>query len=248
MKKLLVLGLAIAAIAVTGALTASAASAAVGEFDFACNIDTECFVNGEQKTENVFTVNGGVVKCTKAVFSGKSTAAEGGTTVTTKGTTNHDWAIHILKIHPEYSGCTFVGQTATVTTTGCFYTLTATSRTVGTVTIFCEGSNVITIEAITSKCTVKIGTQSPANNFLDFTREEASGLRDVLVTSTVGTETHAEGHTGIAYTSSKGACGTSGENGYYRGTVTEKTYLNEAHTTQVSGTIVETVSATEIVE
>ncbi|HEY1853543.1 MAG TPA: hypothetical protein VGG40_03065 [Solirubrobacterales bacterium] len=132
MKKLIVLGLAIAAMAVTGALTASAASAAVGEFDFACNIDTECFVNGEQKTENVFNFNGGVFKCTKTVLSGKSTAAEGGTTVTTKGTTNHDWAIHVLKLHPEYSGCTALGETLKVTTTGCFYTLTATSRTVGT--------------------------------------------------------------------------------------------------------------------
>jgi hypothetical protein len=248
MKKLLVLGLAIAAMAVTGALTASAASAAVGEFDFACNIDTECFVNGEQKTENVFTVNGGVVKCTKAVFSGKSTAAEGGTTVTTKNTTNHDWAIHILKIHPEYTGCTFIGQTATVNTTGCFYTLTATSRTAGTVIISCEGTNVITVTATTAGCTVKVGPQTPANNVVDFAKEEAGGLKDILVTSTVGTETHAAGHTGIVYTSSGGACGTSGENGYYRGTVTEKAYSDSAHTKQVSGTIVETVSATEIVE
>ncbi|HEY1853542.1 MAG TPA: hypothetical protein VGG40_03060 [Solirubrobacterales bacterium] len=253
MKKLLVLGLAIAAIAVTGALTASAASAAVGEFDFACNIDTECFVNGEQKTENVFTVNGGVVKCTKAVFSGKSTAAEGGTTVTTKGTTNHDWAIHILKIHPEYTGCTFIGQTAEVTTTGCFYTLSVTvSVTInqwsGSVTISCEGTNVITVKAVTAGCTVKVGPQTPANNVVDFTKEEAGGLKDILVTSTVGTETHAAGHTGIVYTSSGGACGASGENGYYRGTVTEKAYSDSAHTKQVSGTIVETVSATEIVE
>jgi hypothetical protein len=65
---------------------------------------------------------------------------------------------------------------------------------------------------------------------------------------TVGTETHAAGHTGIKYTSSGGVCGASGENGYIRGTVTEKAYSNEAHTKQVSGTIVETVSATEIVE
>jgi hypothetical protein len=234
--------------AVTGALTASAASAAVGEFDFACNIDTECFVNGEQKTENVFTFNGFSFKCTKAVFSGKSTAAEGGTTVTTKGTTNHDWAIHILKLHPEYSGCTFIGQPITVVTTGCFYTLTATSRTAGTMAISCEAGKEIVFEATTAGCTIKIGAQTPANNVVDFTKEEAGGLRDILVTLTVGTETHAAGHTGIKYTSSGGFCGTSGENAFLRGTVTEKAYSNEKHTTQVSGTIVETVSATEIVE
>jgi hypothetical protein len=249
MKKLLVLGLTILAMSAAGALTASAASAAAGEFDFACNIDTECFTHGEQATENIFTVNGGNVKCTKAVFDDKSSVAEGGTTVTTKGTTNHDWAIHVLKVHPEYSGCTFVGQTANITTTGCFYTITATSRTTGTATISCEGTKEITVEAATSKCTVKVGAQTPANNMVSFTNGEAGGLMDVLVTAEVGSGPPlGTGHTGIKYTSSGGACGTSGENGFYRGTVTEKAYNSEKHTTQVSGTVVETVSATEIVE
>jgi hypothetical protein len=247
MKKFVLLCLAISAMAATGALTASAASAAAGEFDFACNIDEPCFVHGEQKTTNEFFVNGGVVKCTKAVFDGKSTAAEGGTTVTTKGTTNHDWAIHVLKVHPEYSGCTFIGQTATVTTTGCNYTITATSRTAGTVVIDCESGKSIVVEAATSKCTVTVGAQTPTNNALDL-KNETGTPRSVLVTSTVGTETHAEGNTGIHYTSSGTACGKSGENGYYRGSVLENAYSNEAHTKQVSGTIVETVSATEIVE
>ncbi|HEY1853544.1 MAG TPA: hypothetical protein VGG40_03070 [Solirubrobacterales bacterium] len=248
MKKFLILGFAIAAMAVTGALTAASAAAAVGEFDSACKIDSECFFHADQKTESLTTFSGGVLKCTKATLDGKSTAAEGGTTVTTKGTSNHDWAIHVLKLHPEYADCTFIGQTANVTTAGCNYTITATSRTAGTITISCEVGSEIIVEAVTSKCTIKIPAQTPANNVVDFTKEETGGLRSILITTTVGTSPLGSGHTGLKYTSSGGACGASGENGFCRGTALEKAYSNEAHTSQVSGTIVETVSATEISE
>ena len=247
MKKLIAIGLALAAMASFGAVGAASASAAAGEIDFACNQATACTFHGLQKTQNVFRVNGGTVKCTTATFLGGSSAAEGGTAVTTEVGGATDWAIHTAKTKPTYTGCTFNGLTATVTTTGCFYNLTAASKTAGTATVGCEAGKSIVVNVNSGVCTITVGAQTPVNNAVDYAVEEAEGKKDVLVTATVGTEIPVKGAvSGIKYTSSGGACGESGENGSYRGSVTVKAYNNAELTTQISGTLVETTATGKI--
>jgi hypothetical protein len=242
MRKLIAIGLALAATTSFGALGAASASAAAGEIDFACNQDTACTFHGLQKAQTKFRVNGGTVTCTNDTFLGGTTAAAGGTTVITEGG-GKDWAIHTVKVVPTYSGCIFNGLAATVSTTGCFYNLTAASKTAGTETIGCEAGKNIVISVPSGPCTITIGAQTPVNNAVDYTVEEAEGKKDVLVTLTVGTEIPVKGAvSGITYTSSGGVCGESGQNGSSRGSVTLKAYKSAeiVAANQISGTLVET--------
>jgi hypothetical protein len=238
MKKILALCLALSAMVAVGALSAGSASAAAGEIDLACHTGADsCFLFGEQTTTNVFTVTGGNVKCTSAKFTGEGT---GGTTATTVVSKEADWTFHTVTVHPEYSGCTAFGQAATITTTGCNYNLTASSKTAGNASIECETGKLITIKANTAGCTVTVGAQTPANNKVDYENSGTGSEKDVLVTATVGTST-----AGITYTSSGGICGASGTNGTYTGTVTEKCWKNAKHTEQAPCTLVETKASGE---
>jgi hypothetical protein len=179
---------------------------------------------------------------------GGSSAAEGGTTVLTESGAA-DWAIHTLKMTPTYTGCTFFGLAATVTTTGCFYNITATSKTTGTLTIGCEAGKSIVINVNSGACTITIGAQTPVNNDVDFAVEELEGKKDFLVTDTIGTEIPVKGaKSGIKYTSSGGACGESGENGSARGSMTIRAYKSEKieAANQISGTLVETLASGKI--
>jgi hypothetical protein len=221
----------------------------IGEIDFACHVNPlhECYYFGEQVGENTVTVNGGTLKCTTAKFTGASTETNGGTTQETAeliggvwvGTGELDWVTHELTVHPEYGGCKAFGQNVTITTTGCNYITTLTSRTIGTERIECEAGKSIVLKGNTTGCTVTIGAQTPANNAIDASSEGTP--KDVKFTETVGTEPLGSGKTGITYTSSGGACGASGENGTFRGTVTEKCFKESAHKTQAPCTEVETV-------
>jgi hypothetical protein len=238
MKKILALCLAISAMAAIGGLSASSASAAAGEIDLACHTGADsCFLFGEQATENIFHVNGGNVKCTSAKFTGEGT---GGTTATTVVSKEADWAFHTVTVHPEYGGCTAFGQNVTITTTGCNYNLTASSKTAGNASIECETGKLITIKGNTTGCTVTVGAQTPGNNKVEYANGGTGSEKDVLVTAKVGEEA-----SGITYTSSGGACGTSGTNGTYRGTVTEKCWTTSAHKTQAPCTLVETKASGE---
>jgi hypothetical protein len=239
MKKILALCLAISAMAVVGGLSAASASAAAGEIDLACHTGVEsCFLFGEQASENIFHVNGGNVKCTTAKFTGEGTS---GTTATTVVSGESDWTFHQVTVHPEYGSCTAFGQSVTITTTGCNYNLTASSTTAGNAAIECESGKLITIKGQTTGCTVTVAAQTPGNNSVDYANGGTGSGKDVLVTATVGTET-----SGITYTSSGGACGTSGTNGTYRGTVTEKCWKNAAHTEPAPCTLVTTNAAGKI--
>jgi hypothetical protein len=249
MKKIIALCLAISAMGMVGALSAAPASAAVGEIDLACHSGiNNCFLFGEQVGENVFTVNGGTVKCTTATFTGEGT---GGTTAKTKGVSpeTKDWTWHLVTVHPVYSGCKAFGQNVTISTTGCNFNLTATSKTVGTAVVECEKEKNITIKGNTTGCTVTVGAQTPTNNVVDFANAGTGETKDVTVTATIGTEPVEKGKaTGITYTSTGGACGEGGSNGTYRGSVTEKCFNSAEHKTQVACTLVETVNAAGEIE
>jgi hypothetical protein len=241
MKKILALCLALVAMAAVGGLSAASASAAAGEIDLACHTGADsCFLFGEQATENVLTLNGGSLKCTSAKFTGEGT---GGTTATTVTSKEADWTFHTVTLHPEYGGCTAFGQNITITTTGCNYKLTASSKTAGNVSIECETGKLITLKGNTTGCTITIGAQTPGNNKVEYANSGTGSEKDVLVTEKVGEATSGGG---ITYTSSGGACGTSGTNGTIRGTITEKCWTTSAHKTQAPCTLVETKASGEI--
>jgi hypothetical protein len=235
MKKILALCLALSAMAAVGALSASPASAVAGEIDLACHTGADsCFLFGEQATENVFTVNGGPLHCTSAKFTGAGT---GGTTATTTASKELDWTFHQVTVHPEYGGCNLFGQTLNITTTGCNFVFTASSKTAGNTTIECEAGKAIEIKGNTTGCTLKVGAQTPTTSTVDYANGGTGSEKDVLATLTVA---------GITYTSTGGACGTSGTNGTYTGSVTEKCWKNSKHTEQAPCTLVETKASGEI--
>jgi hypothetical protein len=150
---------------------------------------------------------------------------------------------------PTYIGCTYNGIATTVTTTGCFYNLTALSKTAGTLTIGCEAGKSIVINVGAGSCIHTIEAQTPVNNVVDFAVEESEGKKDFLVTDTIGTEIPVKGaKSGIKYTSSGGICGESGENGSYRGSMTIRAYKNSEITpaNQINGTLVETLAGGKI--
>lgn len=229
-RNLKIVGLAVMAVLAVSAVYASAASAAL--FHSEAQV-TE--LTGEQKTQNVFTVNGGTVKCEIAKFAGKITATGGSGT---------NWTSETVTVHPTYETCTGFGQNVTINTgteaAGCNYVLNAN----GTIDkIECAEGQKIVITGKTTGCTVTVGPQvkgttagTLVNPNVDYTNEGSKTTRDVLVTATVGNEgtAHTSGSiSGVLYTSSGGACGASGNNGSYRGTVTVRGYSNPEHTVQV---------------
>jgi hypothetical protein len=241
MKKILALCLALSAMTAVGALSASSASAAAGEIDLACHTGADsCFLFGEQATENTFQINGGTLKCTSAKYTGEGT---GGTTATTTVSHELDWTFHTVTLHPEFSGCTGFGQSVTITTTGCNWNFTASSKTAGNMTIECEAGRAITITGNTTDCMITIGAQTPANNNVDFANAGTGSGKDVTVTLTVGSVPLSSG---FVYSSTGGACGPGGTNGALRGMVTEKCWKNAKHTEQAPCTLVETKASGEI--
>jgi hypothetical protein len=203
-RNLKALGLALVAVLAITAVSASAAQAA-HRFTSESSVT---FLKGEQKTENVFTTNGGTVRCTTARFeSGELKGTE----------------LSSVTVHPTYSGCTafgFIG--ATVNTEGCNYIIDAAGEgEMGTSTIECEAGHEIVVTAGT--CTVKVPAQTPGTPTVDFTNEGSGATASILVTATVEK---------IKYTSSGGICGASGENGTYTGTVLTKGFKTSKFTEQ----------------
>jgi hypothetical protein len=119
-----------------------------------------------------------------------------------------------VTVHPEYSGCLAFGRNATVDTGGCNYILYA----IGTADIECEAGKSIVITVPSGPCNVTVGPQTGLSS-IGYTNV-AGG--DVLVEANVG---------GIVYTSTGGACGPSGNNGTYTGTVLAQGFSNSTHTT-----------------
>jgi hypothetical protein len=205
MRRFKLMGVAVVAVLALTAVSAAAASAHTFK-----TASSPTFLNGEQVTKNVFTVEGGTVKCTGAVFtSGEITGT----------------SLSSVTVHPSYSGCTAFGQEAEVntgtSTNGCNYELTAE----GKVSIKCVGTATgIVVKAKTAGCTVTVKGNSTENQNLgtvSYANKTDGSFTDVEVTAAV---------TGIKYTSSGGICGASGTAGGYTGSVLEKGYKNTTFT------------------
>jgi hypothetical protein len=200
----LVVGLA--ALLAFGAMSASAASASA---QFHAE-SSPTFFKGEQETKNVLTTTGGTFKCTGADF----TSGE------VRGT-----SFETLQVHPEYTGCTGLGQQAVVNSYGCYFGMSANSAGVGALRINCETGKQITMTWLTAGCTWTIGAQTPANDLISYENQGTGAQRRIVVTF------HLEG---IQYTSSGGLCGASGTNGTLTGSFLLKGYNTAAFATQHS--------------
>jgi hypothetical protein len=142
-RNIKVFGLALVAVFAMSAVVASAASA--NAFMSEGNVTAAITANQIKGEDHVFSVEGNKVECETAKFatSGEVASPTGEITV-----------------HPTYSGCTafsFVG--ASVTTTGCDYTLKVgglieTGKYNGKLNLTCSGSNKIVISAGPCEATV----------------------------------------------------------------------------------------------
>lgn len=193
--------LACVACASLGGSLASAAQAATFHAE-----SSPTYLLGSQSTENVFTFDGRSIECADTTLTGELTGTE---------------ADRLEGVHPEYSDCTAVGLEATVTTTGCDYTLyepTGSEPYAGTMGILCKGGHKMEFVFGLGVCTVTVGTQGLLGT-VTYT-DKKSG---VLVTFDVS------GITGQV-SGSEEVCGTGGsQEGTYTGSVLVKGYSDPAH-------------------
>jgi hypothetical protein len=163
------------------------------------------WLKGEQTGKHVFVFASGVVKCSKALFTGGKVTGLSASTVV---------------VHPKYSECVGWGWPVVVTT-GCDFELSATSSTVGAMRIVCEAGAEITIEVPIAGCSIKIPGQTPSMPTVDYTDEGSGSSRSVLLGFDAG---------GLTYTSSGGPCGTSGAAATYMGSASTRAYGSEVFT------------------
>jgi hypothetical protein len=185
-KKFRVLAIVVFALSALGAANASAAiftATATGE------------IAGQATEPQVFTVNGGQIKCLNAALTG---------TIKELSQTQQEITI-------KYSSCTAFGFNTVDISSGTFMSTTS-----GQVHVLSP----ITITPTffgASVCTVTIGIQTTGpvsyiNNHI------YTGSEEKTTTTTDPTHiTTAPLATGITYTSSGGPCGASGNNGTYSG-------------------------------
>jgi hypothetical protein len=193
-RNLKIVALAAMAILAVSAVAAQAASAAA----YNSNSPTgNTNISGEQSTTNEFSVTTGIVKCSKAVFTGTQAGNEASS----------------ITVHPEYSGCKLAGIAATVTTTGCNYKFEKTGGneaegTSNKVAVVCETGKSITVSK--EGCTVTVGSQS--------------GLETVKITNSNPNVTVTANVAKIAYSESGATCSAPGSHtdGTYKGSVIEK--------------------------
>jgi hypothetical protein len=137
-----VVGLSLAVVLATMAVSAAAASAA--EFNAA---ESPAKVNAINEGNHVFTAGiVGSISCKKATFTGEEFKA-----VPTKEVT----------VTPSYTECTFLGVSTVVNTNGCDYTFTEPTGTgpfTGKVDVGCPTGKSIEFEALS--CRVKVGAQT----------------------------------------------------------------------------------------
>jgi hypothetical protein len=155
MKRIRLIGLTVAAVCALGALFATSAFATLPEFR------AESYpVVEKSKNTNIhgFSIAAGAVVslCKSATFN---TGEEGAVNPTKESET--------ITVHPIYSECFITipagNSEATVSTTGCNYTLRAKSpgTSGGEVKVVCSGTNKITVTDNTlPACKTKVGTQT----------------------------------------------------------------------------------------
>jgi hypothetical protein len=186
------LALAVVAGLLLSILTTSSASAAGERF----HSEVEpTIVTGLNTNTHVFSPPGAPVECTEATFRG------------TTGLKTEALAI----VHPTYFGCTFLGEPATVLTTGCSYVIR--SETVsGKLPVETECLAGFAIKVKVPACTLTFGPQKNTGGVI-VTNEGSGVTRDVKVVS----------ETGATFSKSGSLCFlVSGTTGTYKGTATVK--------------------------
>jgi hypothetical protein len=164
-RNLKALGLALIALGAFGAIMASGASAA-GE-RFHCEVEP-CTITATSEANHVFSAGETAVVCTHAEFKGTAT-------VLTEAS---------QEVHPTYSGCTFLGESAKVETNNCNYKFG--SETVNghlPVNIVCTGTS--KIKVVTSACTLSFGSQTTTGG-VTVTNSGSGSSRTSTVSSTTG--------------------------------------------------------------
>lgn len=222
------LGLAVGAVFAMNAMIASAAQA--GTFDYRAG-EYPAIITAAQIGEHTFEVdtvdpNNDAVKCKDSTFTGALSEAEANEGV--------------VRVTPTYTECKAFGLTATVTTTGCTYTIrptatiTAPHEFTGLVDLHCESGKFIKVT--TATCEIQVTEQTNlAHVILTNDTAVAPAKDDVTLTADV---------TGIAYHVTKDGIGcplTGVEtrvDGVYKGETTV-TAENEA-SSQVNFTVIHT--------
>lgn len=225
-RKYKALGLALMAVFAFGAFSAQGASATPLTVE-PSNL-AKVFITGTTDTVggiHKLSLGGGLsVECTHALYKGSATVVSG--------------AVNEITLTPEYTGCKAFGfATADVKHNGCTYTLTTPTKIVGGVTwhpsqihVICPAGKKIEITPTSfgaSVCTVSIGEQTPTAGHLVGHNAGTSSAMDITDEATVE---------GIAFTSTGGACGASGNTASFSGNTTGTCYKNEAHTEPVNCT------------
>jgi hypothetical protein len=208
-RNLKALGLALVALVALSALVASSASAAGERF----HSEVEpTILTGTNTNTHVFAAGSAHVECTEATFRGTAT-------LKTEATQT---------VHPTYNGCTFLGEPATVDTTGCNYVFS--SETVaGVLPVEIECTSGYAIKVTSPGCTLTFGAQKNTGG-VTVTNEGSGTTRDSKVVSS----------TGATFTKSGSLCFlVSGTTGTYTGTTTVKGFKDEG----VTGPIDETEGA-----
>ncbi len=226
LRKVMRVAAVCAALCALGALTASSAFAAPGEFTFGSAPAT---VTGSQVAQNIFSVKNTAgsqiqVKCSIATFEGTSSIKEG----------------KDITITPEYSNCTLGGLGATVNMNGCKYTFTGSAEKTALVDIVgCTTGKTITV--VKGNCTIAVGEQSALSHVV-FTSEGTESTMDTLANATV---------TGIRSTQTGSECpapGATQSDGTYSGTVTVKAFSDSGgrSATKHEHTFTEVICGTQI--
>ncbi len=233
-RNLKALALALCAVFMLGALSASTASAATDVLTSDAPGLTDTYVTGTQ--------NGGIgagnVFGTKSK-AGKIECASGSYEGTFLGAPSE------VELTPSYTGCKIGAANATVTNNGCKYVLTgkteAFTNTSGvaegedaTVSLNCGDTGSLVVDGPLG-CQITFSDTQPANTKVNqnllgarYDNEEAGGKKDIKATITVDK---------ITYTST-GACQSLGftasdGDGFFTTNVTLKGYADAGHTEQV---------------
>lgn len=204
MRKISKFGIALVSVFALTAVVAAAAFASYNSEIVTTNM------TGTSTTNQVFNTKFGEVKCTSGTFTGSQTGTE-------KAAKN--FAATTTEVHPAYTGCTALGFSATVETTGCNYKFNATEGSAtpeaSSVSIICETGKSIHIVAAGGLCSVNVsGGATNANvGKVGLMTVGAGTSREVEVVSKANN---------ISYEGVGGLCSGAGTGGTYTGTVKVK--------------------------
>ena len=197
-RKFKALGLALVAVFAMSALAATGASAA----SFNSEANTTIVTGDDDNSTHTFAAGGVAVECTESTFTGTQSGTASAT----------------LSVRPIYNGCTFLGEPATVHTTGCTYEFSAVTNATGHLPakIECTGSNMIKVT--TSACSLTFNT-TDTDRGVTATNLGSGKTADVTIHATADAE----------FTKSGPLCFlVVGNKGTYTGTSTLKGYTDTA--------------------